>query len=92
MAGRLRCIRNCCLDSALLRENPIHGMYDSLANLIGFVCLLCSSSSTVGSICTMIAYGFLLLIGAKLLADGAELLLLVLDPGLIGGKPSCFRF
>lgn len=32
-------------------------------------------------------YGFFLLKGAALMSDGSELLLEVLDPGLIGGTP-----
>lgn len=33
----------------------------------------------------MLAYGFMLLKGANLLSDGSELLLEVLNPGIIGG-------
>jgi hypothetical protein len=33
----------------------------------------------------ILAYGFMLLQGARLLSDGSELLLEVLDPGIIGG-------
>jgi Ca2+/Na+ antiporter len=43
------------------------------------------SSSLSGSIFLTGAYGFLLLKGANLISDGSELLLEVLDPGLIGG-------
>ena len=35
----------------------------------------------------MVIYGYCLLQGAKLLSDGSEMLLEVLDPGLIGGAP-----
>jgi len=44
----------------------------------------CSSSLT-GSIFLTVTYGYLLLMGANLISDGSELLLEVLDPGLIGG-------
>lgn len=44
----------------------------------------CSSSLT-GSIFLTVTYGFLLLKGANLISDGSELLMEVLDPGLIGG-------
>ena len=50
--------------------------------------LPCSSSSLGGSISTMLIYGYCLLQGANLLSDGSEMLLEVLDPGLIGGAPS----
>lgn len=43
------------------------------------------SSSLSGSIFLTATYGFLLLKGANLISDGSELLLEVLDPGLIGG-------
>lgn len=33
----------------------------------------------------MLAYGFMLLKGANLLSDGSEMLLEVLNPGIIGG-------
>lgn len=36
----------------------------------------------------MVIYGYCLLQGAKLLSDGSEMLLEVLDPGLIGGAQS----
>lgn len=45
----------------------------------------CSSSSLGGSIATIIIYGFCLLQGANYLSDGSEMLLEILDPGLIGG-------
>ncbi len=34
----------------------------------------------------MFMYGYLLLIGANQLSDGSELLLEILDPGVIGGR------
>jgi hypothetical protein len=34
----------------------------------------------------MLAYGYMLLQGAQQLSDGSELLLEVLNPGLIGGN------
>jgi hypothetical protein len=43
------------------------------------------SSSLSGSLFLTATYGFLLLKGANLISDGSELLLEVLDPGLIGG-------
>ena len=39
----------------------------------------------------MVIYGYCLLQGAKLLSDGSEMLLEVLDPGLIGGAPLVCR-
>ena len=44
-----------------------------------------SSSSVGGSILLCIAYGYVLLKGAQLLSDGSEMLLEVLNPGVIGG-------
>ena len=35
----------------------------------------------------MVIYGYCLLQGANLLSDGSEMLLEILDPGLIGGAP-----
>mmetsp|Transcript_20031 Transcript_20031/g.47705 ORF Transcript_20031/g.47705 Transcript_20031/m.47705 type:complete len:548 (+) Transcript_20031:15-1658(+) len=43
------------------------------------------SSSFWGSIFLVCTYGYLLLQGANLISDGSELLLAVMDPGLIGG-------
>ncbi|CAL8462752.1 g2285 [Coccomyxa elongata] len=43
------------------------------------------SNTLPGSIVLMLAYGFMLLKGANLLSDGSELLLEVLNPGIIGG-------
>lgn len=43
------------------------------------------SSSLGGSVATMFIYGYCLLQGANYLADGSEMLLEILDPGLIGG-------
>lgn len=43
------------------------------------------STSLGGSIATMFIYGYCLLQGANYLADGSEMLLEILDPGLIGG-------
>ncbi|CAI5463408.1 unnamed protein product [Closterium sp. Yama58-4] len=47
--------------------------------------LLPCSSSVAGSTFLMAAYGYLVLVAAQLISDGSELLLQVLDPGLIGG-------
>lgn len=47
--------------------------------------LLPCSTKVVGNIFLMFAYGALLLFAAKCISDGSELLLEVLDPGLIGG-------
>lgn len=44
-----------------------------------------SSDSLGGSLSLMFIYGYLLLIGANQLSDGSELLLEILDPGVIGG-------
>lgn len=38
----------------------------------------------------MLVYGYFLLQGANLLSDGSELLLEVLDPGIVGGASSTF--
>eukprot|EP00850_Spirogloea_muscicola_P001943 SM000007S20903 [mRNA] locus=s7:782807:786568:+ [translate_table: standard] len=56
------------------------------------------SSTLKGSCTLMLFYGYLLFKGAQLIADGSELLLEILDPGLIGGLllpilgalPDCF--
>ena len=37
----------------------------------------------------MVIYGYCLLQGANLLSDGSEMLLEILDPGLIGGALFC---
>lgn len=47
--------------------------------------LLPCSENVVGNLFLMFAYGALLLVAAKSISDGSELLLEVLDPGLIGG-------
>ena len=46
---------------------------------------VCSSTSLPGSIVLILSYGYMLLQGARLLSDGSELLLQVLNPGIIGG-------
>ena len=43
------------------------------------------SASLGGSISLMLAYGFLLLQGAGFLSEGSEMLLEILNPGIIGG-------
>ncbi|CAI7894689.1 unnamed protein product [Closterium sp. NIES-54] len=43
------------------------------------------STSVGGNAFLMVAYGYIILVAAKLISDGSELLLQVLDPGLIGG-------
>lgn len=43
------------------------------------------STSIGGNIFLMLVYGTMLLVAAKLISDGSELLLQVLDPGIIGG-------
>ncbi|GAQ81729.1 Calcium-binding EF-hand family protein [Klebsormidium nitens] len=43
------------------------------------------SNSLAGSVSLIVAYGYILLQGANLISDGSELLLEVLNPGLIGG-------
>ena len=53
-------------------------------------CLPCSTTSLSGAALETITYGYLLLQGAKLLSDGSEGLLEVLDnPGLVGGRLVC---
>ena len=50
-------------------------------------CVPCSTTSLSGATLETITYGYLLLQGAKLLSDGSEGLLEVLDnPGLVGGR------
>ena len=44
-----------------------------------------SSTSLGGSLSLMLVYGYVLLQGADLISSGSELLLEILDPGLIGG-------
>ena len=46
---------------------------------------VCSSSTIPGTLVLMVMYGYCLLQGANILSDGSEMLLEVLDPGLIGG-------
>ena len=46
----------------------------------------CSSTSLPGTVVLMVMYGYCLLQGANILSDGSEMLLEVLDPGLIGGR------
>ena len=53
--------------------------------LLTAVLLPGSSSSLGGSVLLCIAYGYVLLKGAQLLSDGSEMLLEVLNPGIIGG-------
>ena len=55
-------------------------------------CLPCSTTSLSGAALETITYGYLLLQGAKLLSDGSEGLLEVLDnPGLVGGRLVCIE-
>jgi hypothetical protein len=44
-----------------------------------------SAEDLGGSLFLMLVYGYFLLQGASLLSDGSELLLEVLDPGIVGG-------
>ena len=43
------------------------------------------STGLAGSLVLIAGYGYMLLQGANLISDGSELLLAVMDPGLIGG-------
>lgn len=43
------------------------------------------STSLGGTLSLMVAYGYILLIGANQLSEGSELLLEILNPGIIGG-------
>eukprot|EP00296_Roombia_truncata_P007649 JP446095.1.p1 GENE.JP446095.1~~JP446095.1.p1 ORF type:complete len:533 (-),score=206.33 JP446095.1:53-1651(-) len=43
------------------------------------------SPSALGNVFLMLVYGGILLIGAKFISDGSELLMEVMDPGIIGG-------
>lgn len=43
------------------------------------------SNSLSGNLFLMLGYGYLLLVAAKLISEGSELLLEVMNPGLIGG-------
>lgn len=43
------------------------------------------STSIGGNVFLMLAYGYLLFTAAKLISDGSELLLEVMNPGLLGG-------
>ena len=45
----------------------------------------CSDGSLMGALVEVGVYGYVLLQGAGLLADGSELLLEVVEPGIIGG-------
>eukprot|EP00762_Andalucia_godoyi_P003799 ANDGO_08530.mRNA.1 hypothetical protein DICPUDRAFT_153287 len=43
------------------------------------------SHSIFGNIVLMAMYGFVLAVGAKIISDGSEMLLLIMNPGFIGG-------
>lgn len=43
------------------------------------------TTTVLGNIFLMLAYGYLMLVGAKCLSSGSELLLNILGPGIIGG-------
>ena len=43
----------------------------------------------MGALVEVAVYGYVLLQGAGLLADGSELLLEVVEPGIIGGNRPC---
>ena len=49
----------------------------------------CSDGSLMGALVEVAVYGYVLLQGAGLLADGSELLLEVVEPGIIGGNRPC---
>ncbi len=48
----------------------------------------CSDTSLAGALVEVGVYGYILLQGANLLSDGSELLLEVVDPGIIGCNPT----
>ena len=52
---------------------------------MGLIPGLPESDTATGNAFLMAVFGYLLLQGANLIADGSELLLEVLDPGIIGG-------
>eukprot|EP00238_Polyblepharides_amylifera_P008287 CAMPEP_0196588338 /NCGR_PEP_ID=MMETSP1081-20130531/60283_1 /TAXON_ID=36882 /ORGANISM="Pyramimonas amylifera, Strain CCMP720" /LENGTH=539 /DNA_ID=CAMNT_0041910809 /DNA_START=20 /DNA_END=1639 /DNA_ORIENTATION=+ len=52
---------------------------------MGLIPGLPESETVTGSTFLLASYGYLLLQGANLISDGSELLLEVLDPGIIGG-------
>lgn len=52
---------------------------------MGMIPGLPESDTVTGTSFLMAVYGYLLLQGANLISDGSELLLEVLDPGIIGG-------
>ena len=52
---------------------------------MGFIPGLPESDTVTGTTFLMVSYGYILLQGANLISDGSELLMEVLDPGIIGG-------
>eukprot|EP00270_Netrium_digitus_P012395 TRINITY_DN401_c0_g1_i6.p1 TRINITY_DN401_c0_g1~~TRINITY_DN401_c0_g1_i6.p1 ORF type:complete len:648 (+),score=189.53 TRINITY_DN401_c0_g1_i6:189-2132(+) len=77
-------------DNGLLQT----GLQEQTARLVGSTStteceeaygVLPCSTSLGGNIFLMLTYGYLLLIAAQLISEGSEMLLLVLDPGIIGG-------
>jgi len=52
---------------------------------MGIISGLPESDTVTGTMFLMASYGYILLQGATLISDGSELLLEVLDPGIIGG-------
>ena len=80
---------------SLISTFPGHKLYNTNAvtaatpAILPLTCLSpCSSTSLPGTLVLMTMYGYCLLQGANVLSDGSEMLLEVLDPGLIGGGHS----
>jgi hypothetical protein len=69
-----------CIEYALLNGNAFSPDCDSCLNKL-FPC----SQTVVGNLMLMVAYGFILSCGAKLISDGAEMLLEVSNPVIVGG-------
>ncbi|GJP45438.1 hypothetical protein CLOM_g4828 [Closterium sp. NIES-68] len=69
-------------DGERLSEPPSPEKEERCEEVYGF---LPCSTSVGGNAFLMAAYGYIILVAARLISDGSELLLQVLDPGLIGG-------
>jgi hypothetical protein len=69
-----------CIEYAALNNGSFSPDCDSCLNKL-FPC----SQTIIGNVMLMIAYGFLLSCGAKLISDGAEMLLEVSNPVIVGG-------
>merc|ERR1711988_77505 len=75
----------------LVKDNEKYGQCNSWCAGDNCDCDLCADSlypcshKAIGQILLMLLYGVVLAYGAKLISDGSELLLEILDPGIIGG-------